>query len=162
MPSVADEVLIGDLCDAEFARHACEGQIDEIYQFAADMGGAGYIFTGENDANVMHNSAKINLNIAEYAVRHGVKRFSIRPQRVCTQNITSWIRLTRIMKNRRHIQRLRTPSMGGKSYLVKAMASLFTQSWFASANWAIPQYIWANGTWRVVKKSTRRDVPKGC
>ena len=74
MPSVADEVLIGDLCDAEFARHACEGQIDEIYQFAADMGGAGYIFTGENDANVMHNSAKINLNIAEYAVRHGVKK----------------------------------------------------------------------------------------
>ena len=47
---------------------------DEVYQLAADMGGAGYIFTGENDANVMHNSAMINLNIAELAVKFSVKR----------------------------------------------------------------------------------------
>ena len=47
---------------------------DEVYQLAADMGGAGYIFTGENDANVMHNSAMINLNVAEWAVKHKVKR----------------------------------------------------------------------------------------
>jgi nucleoside-diphosphate-sugar epimerase len=49
-------------------------QWDEVYQLAADMGGAGYIFTGENDANVMHNSATINLNVVEAAVRHKVKR----------------------------------------------------------------------------------------
>ena len=47
---------------------------DEVYQLAADMGGAGYIFTGNNDANVMHNSAMINLNVAEWAVKHKVKR----------------------------------------------------------------------------------------
>jgi len=47
---------------------------DEVYQLAADMGGAGYIFTGENDANVMHNSAMINLNVAEQAVKQKVKR----------------------------------------------------------------------------------------
>jgi nucleoside-diphosphate-sugar epimerase len=47
---------------------------DEVYQLAADMGGAGYIFTGDNDANVMHNSAMINLNVAEWAVKHKVKR----------------------------------------------------------------------------------------
>ncbi len=47
---------------------------DEVYQLAADMGGAGYIFTGENDANVMHNSALINLNVAEWAVKYKVKR----------------------------------------------------------------------------------------
>jgi nucleoside-diphosphate-sugar epimerase len=47
---------------------------DEVYQLAADMGGAGYIFTGENDANVMHNSAMINLNAAELAVKFSVKR----------------------------------------------------------------------------------------
>ena len=47
---------------------------DEVYQLAADMGGAGYIFTGENDANVMHNSALINLNVAYEATRKGVKR----------------------------------------------------------------------------------------
>jgi GDP-D-mannose 3',5'-epimerase len=47
---------------------------DEVYQLAADMGGAGYIFTGENDANVMHNSALINLNVAYYAAKFGVKK----------------------------------------------------------------------------------------
>ena len=49
--------------------------IDEIYQLAADMGGAGYIFTGEHDAAVMHNSATINLNTLECGTRAGVKKF---------------------------------------------------------------------------------------
>jgi nucleoside-diphosphate-sugar epimerase len=47
---------------------------DEVYQLAADMGGAGYIFTGENDANVMHNSALINLNVSYYSSKSGVKK----------------------------------------------------------------------------------------
>lgn len=47
---------------------------DEVYQLAADMGGAGYIFSGENDANVMHNSAMINLHVAHYAVKFKVKK----------------------------------------------------------------------------------------
>lgn len=47
---------------------------DEVYQLAADMGGAGYIFTGEHDADVMHNSASINLNVAEWAKNYGVKK----------------------------------------------------------------------------------------
>jgi nucleoside-diphosphate-sugar epimerase len=47
---------------------------DEVYQLAADMGGAGYIFTGENDANVMHNSALINLNVSYYATKSGAKK----------------------------------------------------------------------------------------
>jgi len=51
-----------------------DGAFDEVYQFAADMGGAGYIFSGENDANVMHNSAQINLNVAQLAVEMGVKK----------------------------------------------------------------------------------------
>lgn len=49
-------------------------KIDEVYQLAADMGGAGYIFSGDNDANVMHNSAQINLNVADCARRFGVKK----------------------------------------------------------------------------------------
>src|SRR5450759_5016172 len=56
-----------------FARYWKE--IDEVYQLAADMGGAGYIFTGEHDAAVMHNSATINLNTLEFGVQAGVKRF---------------------------------------------------------------------------------------
>ena len=49
----------------DLVRAALEG-IDDVYQLAADMGGAGYIFTGDHDANVMHNSATINLNILEF------------------------------------------------------------------------------------------------
>jgi nucleoside-diphosphate-sugar epimerase len=48
--------------------------MDEIYQLAADMGGAGYIFTGDNDANVMHNSATINLNVIDVATKKRVKK----------------------------------------------------------------------------------------
>jgi nucleoside-diphosphate-sugar epimerase len=51
-----------------------ENSFDEVYQLAADMGGAGYIFTGNNDANVMHNSALINLNVAHEAIQKGIKR----------------------------------------------------------------------------------------
>ena len=60
--SSANEFLIGDLRDAQFVDEISTG-FDEIYQFAADMGGAGYIFTGDHDADVMHNSATINLNV---------------------------------------------------------------------------------------------------
>ena len=70
----ADEFIVGDLRDQQFVREVVGG-IDEVYQLAADMGGAGYIFTGEHDADVMHNSATINLNTLEYGYRTGVKRF---------------------------------------------------------------------------------------
>ncbi len=51
-----------------------EMKFDRVYQLAADMGGAGFIFTGDNDAEVMHNSAMINLNVAKYATEAGVKQ----------------------------------------------------------------------------------------
>jgi len=73
-PSQADEFIIGDLRDPNVARAVVEG-IDELYQLAADMGGAGYIFTGEHDAAVMHNSALINLNMLEAGRLAGVKKF---------------------------------------------------------------------------------------
>ncbi len=71
----ADEFIIGDLRKPAVVMSTMfseETPFDEVYQFAADMGGAGYIFTGENDANVMHNSALINLNTVEYADRYKV------------------------------------------------------------------------------------------
>jgi len=76
---ICDEYLEGDLRDPRVVekvmKHPEEAQaFDEVYQLAADMGGAGYIFTGANDANVMHNSAMINLNVAFEANRQGVKR----------------------------------------------------------------------------------------
>ena len=72
--TAADDFILGDLTDPAVARAAVDG-IDEMYQLAADMGGAGYVFSGENDAAVMHNSASINLNMLEYGVRAGVNRF---------------------------------------------------------------------------------------
>lgn len=63
----ADEFIIGDLTEQEVVRDILDRSFDEVYQLAADMGGAGYIFTGENDANVMHNSATINLNVLQQA-----------------------------------------------------------------------------------------------
>lgn len=84
-PSSADEMIIGDLRDSKLvsnimlspnqkAESDSENSFDEVYQLAADMGGAGYIFTGDNDANVMHNSSLINLNVVYEATKKSVKR----------------------------------------------------------------------------------------
>ena len=71
--SDADEFIQGDLRDQMFVKNILDQPFDEVYQLAADMGGAGYIFTGEHDADIMHNSVAINTNIArrgqEMAVR---------------------------------------------------------------------------------------------
>jgi len=67
----ADEFIVGDLRDAAVVEEVVRG-IDEVYQLAADMGGAGYIFTGEHDACVLHNSASINLNVLEFGRRAGM------------------------------------------------------------------------------------------
>src|SRR5436305_3484900 len=67
--------MVGDLRDPYLVRHVIDRRFDEIYQLAADMGGAGYIFTGEHDADVMHNSASINLNILHAGAKNGVRRF---------------------------------------------------------------------------------------
>ena len=64
--SEADEFMIGDLTNQIFCEQASNKIFDEIYQFAADMGGAGYIFTGDHDADVMNNSVTINLNLLRY------------------------------------------------------------------------------------------------
>lgn len=70
----AHDFVIGDLRDPRVVAQVIDQDVDEIYQLAADMGGAGYIFTGDNDADVMHNSATINLNVASEAVKKGAKK----------------------------------------------------------------------------------------
>ncbi len=70
----ADEFVIGDLREQSVCREVLDRPFDEIYQLAADMGGAGYIFTGEQDADVMHNSATINLNVVHQAQKVGVHK----------------------------------------------------------------------------------------
>ena len=61
----ADEFILGDLRDPQVCADAVDREFDEVWQLAADMGGAGYLFTGDNDAEIMHNSALINLNVLE-------------------------------------------------------------------------------------------------
>ena len=88
----ADEFIIGDLrqnavvdevmfspfqnitFEGSFGLKTDKAGFDEVYQLAADMGGAGFVFSGDNDAEIMHNSALINLNVAEWAVRHNVQK----------------------------------------------------------------------------------------
>ena len=71
---VSHDFVEGDLRDPLFVARVLDREFDEVYQLAADMGGAGFIFTGENDASIMHNSATINLNVAERAREVGVGR----------------------------------------------------------------------------------------
>lgn len=63
--SPADEFVVGDLRDFALTQSVIDQRFDEVYQLAADMGGAGFVFSGANDADIMHNSAQINLNVLE-------------------------------------------------------------------------------------------------
>jgi nucleoside-diphosphate-sugar epimerase len=72
--TAADEFVVGDLRDPNVVASVVNG-VEDVYQLAADMGGAGYIFTGEHDAAVMHNSVLINLNTLQLGTEAGVKRF---------------------------------------------------------------------------------------
>lgn len=69
--TAADEFILGDLRDEAFVKKILSQPFDEVYQFAADMGGAGFIFTGAHDADIMHNSASINLNVLHVGQQTG-------------------------------------------------------------------------------------------
>ena len=72
--SEADDFVIADLRDQQNCVRVIDRRFDEVYQLAADMGGAGYIFTGEHDAAIMHNSATVNLNILDVCKNRAIKR----------------------------------------------------------------------------------------
>ena len=94
-------------------------KFDEVYQLAADMGGAGYIFTGNNDADVMHNSATINLNMLYYGQKAGIKKYSIHRQLAFTLNTIRWILIILNAQKNRRIRLNRIVNMAGKNYLAK-------------------------------------------
>ena len=73
-PTEADDFMIGDLRDIDVCYRAVDRKYDEIYQFAADMGGAGFVFTGENDADIMHNSVMCNINMMDVAYKRNAGR----------------------------------------------------------------------------------------
>ena len=106
--------MLADLREQENCRAIVDQKFDEVYQLAADMGGAGFIFTGENDADIMHNSALINstfLKLAESAISANI----LRPLRA---SIRSTTRRTRVRQSRARtapIQQILTANMDGKS-----------------------------------------------
>ena len=72
--TLADDFVIGDLRDPRTCARVTDQPFDEMYQLAADMGGAGFVFSGENDADIMHNSAMINLNMVEACYKVSVRK----------------------------------------------------------------------------------------
>jgi len=72
--TLADDFVVGDLRDPYLCRHILDVKFDEVYQLAADMGGAGFVFTGNNDADIMHNSAMINLNMLDVCYKRNIKK----------------------------------------------------------------------------------------
>jgi GDP-D-mannose 3', 5'-epimerase len=72
--TICDDFLIGNLTNPTVVEQVISQDCDELYQLAADMGGAEYLFSGLNDANVMSSSALINLNVARESIRKGVKK----------------------------------------------------------------------------------------
>ena len=70
----ADDFVVGDLRDQLLVKRVIDQGFDEVYQLAADMGGAGFVFTGENDADIMHNSGLINMNVLDESYKRNVKK----------------------------------------------------------------------------------------
>ena len=71
--TVADDFVIGDLREQSLVRRVIDQGIDDVYQLAADMGGAGFVFTGDNGADIMHNSCMINMNVLDESFKQNVK-----------------------------------------------------------------------------------------
>jgi nucleoside-diphosphate-sugar epimerase len=72
--TTADDFVVGDLRDQGFCRAIVDRRFDEVHQLGADMGGAGYIFTGEHDADVMQNSVTINSNMLDACHKRDIKK----------------------------------------------------------------------------------------
>ena len=112
--------------------------IDEVYQLAADMGGAGYIFTGEHDADVMQNSATINLNILEFGSKAGVKDSSIPPPPASIRNTTRRTLTTPSAPRSPPIRPRRTVNMVGRNS--SASGSIWPTCGTMASRFALPVF----------------------
>ena len=124
----ADDFLLGDLRDPYLCRHAFDRRFDEVYQFAADMGGAGYVFTGENDAAIMSNSGSINLNVSDACHKRAIRRIFYSSSACIYRSITKGMLRTRFAPSTRHIPRTLTVTTVGKSCLVNDCTWLITRT----------------------------------
>ena len=111
----ADEFVQGDLRDQELCSSVIDRHFDEVYQFAADMGGAGYVFTGEHDADIIHNSATINLNLVDACRSRNIRKIFYSSSACVYPATISRTPPIRTAPNLRRIRRRRTPSTAGRS-----------------------------------------------
>ena len=121
--SEADLFIIGDLRDPELVAKSIGPDIDELYQFAAGMGGAGFVFTGENDVDIMHNSALVNLNVAHECVLKKVKRVFY------SSSACMYPEHNQLDPNNPNCKEEQTPilNMVGKNYLVRDYSYLLLE-----------------------------------
>jgi nucleoside-diphosphate-sugar epimerase len=135
--TAADDFIIGDLRGPDVCRAAVDDDFDEVYQLAADMGGAGFVFTGENDADLMHNSAVINLNMLDACHRRNIKRIFIRHRLVCIRVQPDGSDNPKCSEDSAY-PAAPTANTAGKSSSVKVASRQRNHGW--SQDCAIPQY----------------------
>ena len=162
--SAADDFIIGDLRDRQLVVDLLDRKFDEVYQLAADMGGAGYIFTGEHDADIMQNSASINFNLLRVMLERPVRSRVLLLLR---------LHLSRLQSGRsgqpelrrgvglpgRTGQRIRM----GEAFQRAAVPVLPPQSRFPRSHRPLPQRIRSRGNvaWRS-REGAGGDLSEGC
>ena len=142
----ADDFIVGDLREMQLCQAAVDCRFDEVYQLAADMGGAGYIFTGENDADVMHNSAQINLNVLEACRRRNSKRiFYSSSACIYPEHIQREANHPGLAEDRRLSRRPRQRIWMGEAVQRAALSRLRAKSRLHRSHRALSQYLRTRG-----------------
>ncbi len=144
--SPADDFLIGDLRDPYFCRQVVDRRFDEVYQLAADMGGAGFIFVGDNDADIMHNSGMVNFNVLDACQKRGVERIFYSSS-ACMYPAYNQIdpQLAQLRREFRVSGRARQRIRMGEAFQRAALSCLFPLSRDQGQNRPLPQHFRPRG-----------------
>ena len=137
-PTAADDFVVADLRERQSWEQILDVPFDEAYQLAADMGGAGYIFTGDHDSHVMHNSAMINLHMADFAVRKHVKKVFYSSSACMYPAYNQEDATTRNAASRPPIRRRPIASTAGRSSSVSGSILPFQKSRSGCARCPVP------------------------
>ena len=148
-------------CAIRIFASGVDRRFDETYQLAADMGGAGFIFTGENDADIMHNSATINLNVLDVLHNATTRGSSIRRRPACIRPTIRKTRTIRTAPKTAPIRPRPTANTAGRSCLASACSGLRPQ-YGMHARRALPQHLRARRhLGRRPREGARRALPQG-
>ena len=162
--TTAHEFIIADLRDAKACDIVIDEEVDEVYQLAADMGGASYIFTGDHDADLMYNSALINLNVCHTCVKKKVKKIFYSSSACIYPSYNQTDPPIPNVPKIQHTPHPPTQNMDGKNYYQRTSISIIPQkSPIKRTHSPFPQYFWS--IWnmdRRQRKSPSSPMPKDC